>query len=584
MRLYPDSLRKLNIRTRIMLFLLLGIILFSSILLYISKMLSQNLVENDFYDYLKVTQQEMEKGVELFITEINMLTVRLLQNDSMYSLMSDDTLSFDEKQQKYREVLDNMVIDWQVVGDIIVIDRKGKQYSFSNESALIQRPDNIYIDRMKNNQQLITWGPVMRDAKNNSYIPLGKRYQNFSTGQKIGYMIVYIKEASLFDIYKKVTPDMGYSFLLSGDGYIISHPDKTKVGNTIFDNELFKLNDSFSHYIGSYNGQASIFAASRFNDRLRTLGCDWEIISIVPQERLFERIKSINLYIILIELIMSAIAIILSTRISLKLVEPVRQLKSKLRNFGKGSVLKLSFVEKTDDEIWELEKTYNEMISRISDLVSKNNEEKEKQRKLELTALQAQINPHFLYNTLDAIGWMAKIKKQSDIEMLVMALSRFFRISLHKGEKYITLREEIELVQSFLTIEQIRFPDKFEVEYNISEELLDCKVLKLTLQPIAENAIKHGISMQRGKGLITINGSISGDDLLLEVLDNGAGFDPSGLEPAIAGEYRHGGYGIHNVDERIRLEYGESYGIKISSKKGEGTRVEIKLKADFISE
>lgn len=583
MQIYPKALRKLNIRTRLVVVSLLGIILFSSALLYLSKLISQSLVESYFYNYLETTQQEMQKSVELYITEINMLTVRLLRNDDVYALIEDTTVSHDMKEKRLRRILDEMSIDRQIIGDIVVATDKKEIFSYLGDEKLIERPDDLYIKDTIQSQKLITWGPVKKDADNNAYILLGKKYQNFYTGQKLGCLIIYIKETAFFDIYKKITTDMGYTFLVSGNGYVVSHPDKNKVGNTIFEKDMFHIDKGFDHYIANYEGEKSIFAISRFGGTLQSIGCDWQTVSIISQEKLFERFEKINLYVLIIGTVMSLITILILTQISFKITEPIQLLKSKLKEFGKNNTIKLSFIKKNEDEIWELEKSYNEMISRISDLIMKNNEEKEKQRKLELTALQAQINPHFLYNTLDAIGWIAKIKKQEDIEKLIMALASFFRLSLHKGDKYITLQEEVELVQNFLTIEQIRFPDKFLVEYNIEEDIKPCKILKLVLQPVVENAIKHGISMKRGKGLIKINAYSAGDGVELEVIDDGVGFDVSKLSENDPGEYRSGRYGLHNVDERIRLEYGQQYGMSIFSQKGEGTRVVIRLKAEFSS-
>ncbi|UUZ80247.1 sensor histidine kinase [Paenibacillus sp. P26] len=191
---------------------------------------------------------------------------------------------------------------------------------------------------------------------------------------------------------------------------------------------------------------------------------------------------------------------------------------------------------------------------------------------MELIAHQAQINPHFLYNTLDAIGWLAKIHKQNEIEKMVIALSSFYRLSLHKGDKYITVEEEIGIVQSYVAIEALRFPGKFEVQYDIAEDILAFKMLKIIIQPLIENAIKHGISGKRGKGLVTIRGYRSGDSLRFEITDDGAGFDVGTFKKQ--GEprpYKGGGYGIRNVNERIQLEYGFGYGVEIRSTVGAGT-------------
>ena len=275
---------------------------------------------------------------------------------------------------------------------------------------------------------------------------------------------------------------------------------------------------------------------------------------------------------------MSVIAIFLALYISFNITKPLAKLKSKLDLIGKGK-LSLVFSEGSNDEIEALEQSFNNMVLRIQELIQKNNSEKEKQRELELTALQAQINPHFVYNTLDAIGWIAKLKKQVDIERMVLALATFFRISLHKGDKFITVAEEILLVESFVSIEQLRFPDKVEVTYDIPEDIKNCLILKIILQPLVENAIKHGISNKKGKGHIVITGYRRGNDLKLEVKDDGVGFDLDATDSkTVYKDFQHSGYGLRNVDERIKLEYGPDYGLVFQSEKNIGSTVTVLVK------
>lgn len=573
--------RNISIRTRISVLLILSIIILSSALLYVSKRFTQSIIENYLYDYLEITQQEMGKGIELLIDDVNILSVRLLTSDGIYSAILDPKISKKDKEKHFRTLLDEMLINRQEIGDIVIVTNDGEMYDYASPGDLMDKPDERYLEKIRQSPELIEWGGVKKDKNNNAYVLLGKKYRNFYTGQSLGYLILYIRESAIYDIYKKNIPDMGYSFLLSDDNYIISHPDKNKVGSMIYDSDKFSSEKVFEHFSSNMDGKPSIMAISKFYEQLQRLGCNWKIVSVIPQDKLFELMDRINTYVFIIEIIMSLAAILISIKISSQIVGPIKLLQDKLKDFGKNNVISLSFFEKTGNEIWELEKTYNEMVKRISDLIIKNNEEKEKQRELELIALQAQINPHFLYNTLDAIGWISKLKRQPEIEKLVMALARFFRISLHKGDKFITVQEEIELVRNYVTIELIRFPDKFDLDIDVDEDVLYCRILKLTLQPLVENAIKHGIGAKEGKGLIKITGRRVDDDIHLEVIDDGVGFDVDKKSFKGKDENKEGGYGLNNVDKRIKLEYGEDYGIKIFSLENVGTRIEVKLKADL---
>lgn len=581
--MYMQFLRRFNIRFRLMMSLLLGILLFTSVLLYSSKLFSEILVKNHLFNYLEVTQREIGVGIEFTLDEVTSTSVRLLENDNIYSLISDKNIRHDEKQIKLKSILNNLSIDKQVIGDIFIVTNDGEQFNYYQDISAVQKPDDTFISKIKDGVGTIVWGPIEKDKDGNAYILTGEKYRNYNTGQDIGYLVMYIRESSIYDIYKKKTPYSGYSFLISGNDYIVSHQDKTKVGSRIFDQNMFEINGDFEHRSSVINGKSSIIAISKFDDKLGRLNCYWKIVSIINEDNLFLIIKKINYYIAIIEIVIAMLSVLISLKVSSSIVGPIRLLKSKLINFGKGDVINPLLYSKTGDEIWELEKSYNDMISRISNLIEKNNEDKEKQRELELTALQAQINPHFLYNTLDAIGWIAKLKKQKDIEKLVLALAGFFRISLHKGDKFITVREEIELVKSFVTIELIRFPDKFDIEFAVDEDILDISMLKITIQPIVENAIKHGLSSKFEKGNIIVKGQRVDNDLLLEVIDDGIGFDVSEVLSQKTEHQTYSGYGIKNVDERIKLEYGKNYGISINSIKDIGTHVKVRLGVKHIA-
>lgn len=225
------------------------------------------------------------------------------------------------------------------------------------------------------------------------------------------------------------------------------------------------------------------------------------------------------------------------------------------------------------------ERSYNEMLERLYGLMEENKQNMETQRKLEIDALQMQINPHFLYNTLDAIAWMSKIKKQPEIEKLVINLAKFFRLSLHKGAKYVKISEEAELVEHFLEIEKIRFPDTIRFVNEIPESIGNYTTIKLILQPIVENSIKHGFVEKDGIGTITLGASEEGNDVLITVSDDGCGFDvPDDFWSREINPQAQGGYGLRNVNERIRLEYGEGYGLSVESQKGVGTKVMVRIK------
>ena len=239
------------------------------------------------------------------------------------------------------------------------------------------------------------------------------------------------------------------------------------------------------------------------------------------------------------------------------------------------------------DEITELGLSFNIMIGKIRELLDSKIKEQEILKKAELRVLQSQINPHFLYNTLDTIIWMAEAKKTDQIVEVVSALSNFFRISLSKGQDWITIAEEIERVKSYLIIQKIRYRDIMDFKIEVDESISGNTVLKLILQPLVENAIYHGIKNKREGGTITIRARPNNaNEVLFEVEDNGIGFAPDKLAQIQAeladtsGEIKQeSGFGLGNVNHRLKLYYGMQYGLSIKSKYQSGTCVTFVIPA-----
>jgi two-component system, sensor histidine kinase YesM len=240
------------------------------------------------------------------------------------------------------------------------------------------------------------------------------------------------------------------------------------------------------------------------------------------------------------------------------------------------------------DEITELGISFNIMIGRIRELLDAKVREQEDLKKAELRTLQAQINPHFLYNTLDTIVWMAELKKTEQVVEIVRALSSFFRTTLSKGKDWITIGEEIELTKNYLTIQKMRYQDILNYKIEVDEAVLDEKILKLTLQPLVENALYHGIKPKRGGGTITIRARQNHDhQVLLEVEDDGVGCTPYRLgkiQEGIDSEsdeiiLKESGFGLANVSKRIKLYYGKQYGLSINSQYQEGTQITVAIPA-----
>lgn len=294
---------------------------------------------------------------------------------------------------------------------------------------------------------------------------------------------------------------------------------------------------------------------------------------------------SVSLIILVVVLIITWTLVIL---ISDSISKPLQHLCELTKQVGSGD-FSMQKINGRGDEVATLERSFNTMVGKIEELVANVRSEQVNLRRTELKLLQAQINPHFLYNTLDTIIWMAEDGQSEEVVEIVGALSDFFRVSLSKGRDYITLKEEESHVKSYLQIQQFRYADILEYEIDIPEELGEYNILKLTLQPIVENAIYHGVKQKRGKSKIMIQGSYKENHMLLTVEDNGIGIQEEKLKQIRLHlekenpEITDRGFGLANVNARIRLNYGREYGVSIDSTCGVGTKVSMILPVDSYS-
>ena len=305
-----------------------------------------------------------------------------------------------------------------------------------------------------------------------------------------------------------------------------------------------------------------------------------------------QKLNHQNIQLVILVVILSAFIIVFMmvsfSAFAKQITNPIEELCAYTMELA-GGKLEANAPKSSLAEVQMLSDQYDHMVVRIGQLIDHIREEQEQKRATELKLLQAQINPHFLYNTLDTIVWLAEGKRHQDVVNMITALSSFLRIGLNKGRDFIAIKEEAEHVDSYLQIQHFRYEDILDYEIDIDSEIRDCRTLKLTLQPIVENALYHGIKNRREKGFLQILGWREDDTILLQVKDNGIGIKADVLarmqqlvqsgetEAEKADPNRREGFGIANVAERIRLNFGAEYGLQIESEYGVGTVVTVRL-------
>ncbi len=307
---------------------------------------------------------------------------------------------------------------------------------------------------------------------------------------------------------------------------------------------------------------------------MKTTG--WTLVSMVPYKSVMAETMAISGVMILAVAITLIVTLLLLNRILTGVVKPLKKLEKYMVQVNPDNMDQRMEIL-TDDEIGHLSMKFNQMMDRIRNLKEQVIEEQEDKRKYELQALQAQINPHFLYNTLDSIIWMAETN-DSNIVAMTEALAKLFRISLNKGNEEISLERELEHVKNYLIIQSMRYADKFTYEISAEPGVERCRTIKLILQPIVENCIYHGIKKKRGTGKITIRAYRREQNLIIEVSDDGYGMPEEICRKILSDEIESenisgSGIGVKNVNERIQLRFGKKYGLSYSSEEGVGTTV-----------
>ncbi|WP_035299164.1 sensor histidine kinase [Brevibacillus thermoruber] len=366
----------------------------------------------------------------------------------------------------------------------------------------------------------------------------------------------------------------GYVYIIDLAGNIVYHPQQQLIYVGLKnENRAIALKNSYGSYVDESGGERRLVTIKTLDD------IGWKIVGVSYMDEIATTKKEISGFIFWLLFVVIAVVLFVLTYISAAISRPIRNLERSMEQVEKGDFT-VNLAVRGSHEVEQLSRRFNHMVIRIRQLMDQIIREQEAKRKSELEVLQAQINPHFLYNTLNSVVRMVGIGKNEDVITTITALSKLFRISLSKGKNIITVQEELEHVRNYLVIQKMRYKNKFTYEITAQEEVLPCRTLKLLLQPIVENAIYHGIEPMAEQGKITVTAEMADGSVLFRVRDNGLGIPPHVLEQIGSGQIKSkdgSGVGIKNVHERIRLFFGEAYGLSIESDEETGTTVTIRI-------
>ena len=368
----------------------------------------------------------------------------------------------------------------------------------------------------------------------------------------------------------------GYIYLMDSGGEIIWHPKFELIASgRVKENNLAAASYSDGSTEEKFNNDTQTVV-------IKTVGyTGWKLVGVIKGTGISLNTIKTRLFVVFVIFLIIFIVVLINSYISFRVTDPIRELEKSVKKLEEGN-LDAEIYMGGSYEIQHLGKTVQDMKHRIKGLMQDIVTEHEEKRKSEFDSLQAQINPHFLYNTLDIIVWQIENEKQSEAVHTVTALARFFRLSLGKGKNIVTVKAEIEHIKNYLMIQHMRFKNKFDYEFDVADDVMELSSLKLMLQPLVENAIYHGMEFMDGDGLIKIKAWREAEELYLSVADNGLGMTDDKVAMVLSGRGNSGngrgsGIGVKNVNERIKLYFGEKYGLKIDSEPDIGTTIIIHL-------
>ena len=362
----------------------------------------------------------------------------------------------------------------------------------------------------------------------------------------------------------------GYCFLMDKDGNIVYHPQQRLLYSGLKSENTAKL---AAYADGAYTDDTAIYSLTS------VAGSDWRVVGVSYMDDLVNQsVREMIQLLLLLAIITLITALFTSWLLSQLLDRPLRRLASAMEHFEASADHFTYHPVGGTREVQELSCSFGHMVMRIQQLMNTVREEEVNLRKTELKALQAQIDPHFLYNTLDSIAWMCEQGRNADAVNMVHALAKLFRISISKGHELIPIAKEIEHAESYLQIQKYRYKNRFTYHFHVDSSCLEYLCNKITIQPFLENAINHGLDLMVDEGRIDVSVFPEGDDILFHVEDNGVGMSQEQIDTIMAqGPKEHGGIGIRNVNDRLQIYFGKEYGVKISSQLDMGTCVEIRM-------
>ncbi|WP_161601351.1 sensor histidine kinase [Paenibacillus luteus] len=563
----------LNLRIKHKMFVLISVVmLFVAVLAIIIQQYAFDFYDEEIYKQSSKALSLSSISIENELKRMEKLTFMLTTDTTIQKYLR----SIKSGLSKYDNYVVQLTVRERMVNigalDKYVLSAQLYDY-FDNEYAVGANSITFYQDRLNSYKQLTavnkggnTW---IAPYNNDKSLIAAREVRSFEqlNLDYIGTLALRIDMNKLFrDLAKGMNSNDAQLIIMKNNEPVYPEASAFPIDS------LSQLTGSEGYKVISYEGK------QYFVTYIASTYTDWTYYTLIPFDDIFDRVAKVKNTILMILAILFVVILLIAVAFARGITEPIERLNAKMKRVQLGH---FEYMEEPNeralamDEAGQMHRNFRIMVERINELIHENYVKQLTIRDTEFKALQAQINPHFLYNTLESINWSAKLSKQTHISQMVEALGSLLRTSINLKEPLIPMSKELEIINHYVTIQKYRFEERLDFQVDVAEKLLYCSIPKLSLQPLVENAINYGLEQMIDTCSIKIHAYTEDELLYVSVEDNGPGMDKAFVAQLLSGQVKTkgSGLGLKNIEERIKLLYGESYGLTVESEPNEGTKV-----------
>ena len=534
-------------------------------------------------EYTHTIIQQMNQNIDSYIDYMENIAYLISSNEDVQDYLFDEKID-NEGRYRILNQLQTILDSRSDIRNVGIISKNGRMLIDDGSKSVNQDLDlntqEWYATALeKPNGPILTSSHVQHiiSGERPWVITLSRGIRDRSgSGEKEGVFFIDLNYSAISELCDQSTVGTkGYAFILDAKGNIVYHPQQQQLYNELQTENISLIMDTDEDTVLTGTGNdGKLYSISRSEKT------GWTVVDCTNVKELLSKSRQAQSVYVLTAIILVIVALLFSRFMARSITLPIQKLRDSMKKVQEGDFSVSDVVVDSKNEIGSLTKSFDVMTHRIHELMEQNVHEQEEKRKSELKALQSQINPHFLYNTLDSIIWMAEGKKNEEVVLMTASLARLLRQSISNEDEVVPIANEVEYARGYLTIQKMRYKDKLEFQIEVDSSILYIPLIKLVLQPIIENAIYHGLKYKESKGLLIVKGFMKDGNAVLQVIDDGVGMDEETLAHIYDKHkvnYHSNGVGVYNVQKRLKLYYGEDYGITYTSELGKGTTATITI-------